>query len=63
MTGVAHVIEGCEKLHQGDGGKFSHLEINEYLGFFEDLWLLMQSGVLGRANNRSFFWCVYRRGL
>jgi hypothetical protein len=58
MTGVAHVMAGWEKLYKGDGGKFSHLEINQYLGFFEDLGLFMQSGVLGRANNRLFFWRV-----
>ena len=41
---VANTIEACEKLYKGDGGKFSHLQINEYLGFFSDLGLFMQRG-------------------
>jgi Domain of unknown function (DUF4760) len=52
---VANAIEGCEKLYKGDGGKFSHLEINQYLGFFEDLGLFMQTGVLGEPIIGHFF--------
>lgn len=36
---VANAIEGCQTLYKSDGGRFSHLEINEYLGFFSDLGL------------------------
>ena len=41
---VANAIEGCQKLYKDDGGKFSHLQINEYLGFFADLGLFMEHG-------------------
>jgi hypothetical protein len=43
---VANAIEGCRKLYKSDGGTFTHLELNEYLGFFEDLGLFMQRGAL-----------------
>ncbi len=52
---VANAIEACEKLYKGDGGKFGHLQINQYLGFFEDLGLFMQSGVLGEPIIGHFF--------
>jgi hypothetical protein len=43
---VANAIEGCRKLYKSDGGMFNHLQLNEYLGFFEDLGLFMQRGAL-----------------
>jgi hypothetical protein len=43
---VANAIEGCRKLYKSDGGTFTHLQLNEYLGFFEDLGLFMQRGAL-----------------
>ncbi|MGH6735803.1 MAG: DUF4760 domain-containing protein [Methyloceanibacter sp.] len=43
---IANAVESCEKLYKGDGGKFSHLQINEYLGFFSDLGLFMERGAL-----------------
>jgi hypothetical protein len=52
---VANAIERCEKLSKGDGGKFSHLEINQYLGFFEDLGAVHAEWRVGRADNRPFF--------
>ncbi|MEZ5829155.1 MAG: hypothetical protein R3D30_10750 [Hyphomicrobiales bacterium] len=52
---VANAIEGCEKLYKSDGGKFSHLEINQYLGFFEDLGLFMERGALGEPIIGHFF--------
>ena len=52
---VANAIEGCEKLYKGDGGKFSHLQINEYLGFFADLGLFMERGALSPALIGHFF--------
>lgn len=52
---VANAIEGCEKLYKGDGGKFSHLQINEYLGFFGDLGLFMDRGALSEAMIGHFF--------
>ncbi|ODR97740.1 hypothetical protein AUC69_11680 [Methyloceanibacter superfactus] len=52
---VANAIEGCQKLYKGDGGKFSHLEINEYLGFFSDLGLFMDRGLLSEELVGHFF--------
>lgn len=52
---IANAIEACEKLYKGDGGKFSHLQINEYLGFFSDLGLFMQRGSLSPELIGHFF--------
>lgn len=52
---VANAIEGCEKLYKSDGGKFSHLQINEYLGFFSDLGLFMERGLLTEDLVGHFF--------
>ena len=52
---VANAIEGCQKLYKGDGGKFSHLQLNEYLGFFADLGLFMERGALSEALVGHFF--------
>lgn len=52
---VANAIEGCQKLYKGDGGKFSHLEINEYLGFFSDLGLFMERDLLSEDLVGHFF--------
>lgn len=52
---VANAIEGCEKLYKGDGGKFSHLELNEYLGFFSDLGLFMERDLLSEEIVGHFF--------
>jgi hypothetical protein len=52
---VANAIEGCEKLYKGDGGKFGHVQINEYLGFFSDLGLFMERGALSEAMIGHFF--------
>jgi hypothetical protein len=41
---IAGAIESCQKLYKGDGGRFTHVEINDYLGFFSDLGLLQQRG-------------------
>jgi len=39
-------IESCEKLYKSWGGKFSHDEINQYLGFFDDLGFYLKNGIL-----------------
>ena len=52
---VANAIEGCEQLYKGDGGKFSHLQLNEYLGFFSDLGLFMDRGLLSEELVGHFF--------
>jgi len=52
---VANAIEGCDKLYKGDGGKFSHLELNEYLGFFSDLGLFMDRDLLSEELVGHFF--------
>jgi hypothetical protein len=52
---VANAIEGCQKLYKNDGGKFSHLQINEYLGFFADLGLFMDRGLLSEELVGHFF--------
>lgn len=52
---VANAIEGCQKLYKSDGGKFSHLEINEYLGFFSDLGLFRDRGLLSDELIGHFF--------
>jgi hypothetical protein len=41
---IAGAIESCQKLYKGDGGRFTHVEINDYLGFLSDLGLLQQRG-------------------
>jgi len=33
---IASAIESCQKLCKGDGGTFTHAQINEYLGFFSE---------------------------
>jgi hypothetical protein len=60
---VANAIEGCQKLYKSDGGRFSHLEINEYLGFFSDLGLFINRGLLSEELVGHFFWRVYHRGI
>jgi hypothetical protein len=52
---VANAVESCQKLYKGDGGKFSHLEINEYLGFFSDLGLFRDRGLLSDELIGHFF--------
>lgn len=52
---VANAIEGCQKLYKGDGGKFTHLQINEYLGFFSDLGLFMERDLLSEELVGHFF--------
>jgi hypothetical protein len=52
---VANAIEGCQKLYKGDGGKFSHLELNEYLGFFSDLGLFRDRDLLSDELIGHFF--------
>ena len=52
---IANAIEGCEKLYKGDGGKFSHLELNAYLGFFSDLGLFMERDLLTEELAGHFF--------
>jgi hypothetical protein len=43
---IAGAIESCQKVYKGYGGSFTHVDINNYLGFFSDLGLFMQRGVL-----------------
>jgi hypothetical protein len=44
---VANAIESCEKLYKGDGGAFfTHIQLNEYLGFFSDLGLFLERGAI-----------------
>lgn len=52
---VANAIEGCQTLYKSDGGRFSHLEINEYLGFFSDLGLFRDRGLLSDELIGHFF--------
>jgi hypothetical protein len=52
---VANAIEGCQKLYKSDGGKFSHVQLNEYLGFFSDLGLFMDRGLLSEELVGHFF--------
>jgi hypothetical protein len=52
---VANAIEGCQQLYKGDGGRFSHLEINEYLGFFSDLGLFRDRDLLSDELIGHFF--------
>ena len=52
---VANAVESCEKLYKGDGGKFTHLQLNEYLGFFADLGLFLDRGALSEAMIGHYF--------
>jgi hypothetical protein len=52
---VANAIEGCQQLYKGDGGKFNHLEINEYLGFFSDLGIFRDKDLLSDELIGHFF--------
>ena len=52
---IAGAIESCQKLYKNDGGSFSHVAINEYLGFFSDLGLFMQRGALSQELIGHFF--------
>ena len=52
---IAGAIESCQKLYKNDGGSFSHVAINEYLGFFSDLGLFMQRGALSEELIGHFF--------
>lgn len=52
---IANAIEACKTLYKGNGGGFSHLQINQYLGFFSDLDLFMQRGLLSTELAGHFF--------
>jgi len=52
---IAGAIESCQKLYKNDGGSFSHVAINEYLGFFSDLGLFMQRGAISTELIGHFF--------
>jgi hypothetical protein len=52
---IAGAIESCQKLYKNDGGSFSHVAINEYLGFFSDLGLFMRRGALSEELIGHFF--------
>ena len=52
---IASAIESCQKLYKGDGGTFTHAQLNEYLGFFSDLGLFKQRGALGEGLIGHFF--------
>lgn len=52
---IANAIESCEKLYKGDGGPFTHIQINEYLGFFSDLGLFLERGALGEELIGHYF--------
>ena len=52
---IANAIEACEKLYKSDGGRFGHLAINEYLGFFSDLGLFMRRGAISQELIGHFF--------
>ena len=52
---IANAIEACKTLYKGNGGRFSHLQINRYLGFFSDLDLFMQRGLLSTELAGHFF--------
>jgi hypothetical protein len=52
---VANSIEACRKLYKSDGGDFSHLQINEYLGFFDDLGVFMDRGALSESLIGHYF--------
>ena len=52
---VANAIEACQTLYKGNGGRFSHLEINRYLGFFSDLDLFMERGLISSELVGHFF--------
>jgi hypothetical protein len=52
---IANAIEGCQKLYKGDGGTFTHLAINEYLGFFDDLGLFLDRGALSETVIGHYF--------
>jgi hypothetical protein len=52
---IAGGIESCQKLYKNDGGSFSHVAINDYLGFFSDLGLFMERGALSPQLIGHFF--------
>lgn len=52
---IAGAIESCQKLYRNDGGSFTHVQINDYLGFFTDLGLFMERGALHRDLIGHFF--------
>ncbi len=52
---IASAIESCQKLYKGDGGTFTHAQLNEYLGFFSDLGLFRQRGALSDELIGHFF--------
>lgn len=52
---VANAIEACRTLYKSDGGKFSHIEINRYLGFFSDLQLFVDRDLLSVELAGHFF--------
>jgi hypothetical protein len=52
---IANAIESCQKLYKGDGGSFSHIQINEYLGFFSDLGLFLERGALSEELVGHYF--------
>ena len=51
-------IEACKPLYKSWGGSFSHDEINQYLGFFDDLGYFEKSGFLS-ADTIAHFYGAY----
>lgn len=52
---IAGAIESCQKLYKNEGGSFSHMQINDYFGFFTDLGLFMERGALSQELIGHFF--------
>ncbi len=52
---IRQSIESCEPLYKSWGGKYSHDEINQYLGFFSDLGFLSKKGFLREDVLAHFF--------
>lgn len=48
-------IESCKPLYKSWGGPFTHDEINQYLGFFDDLGYFAKSGFLSADTIAHFF--------
>ena len=43
---IKAAVEGCKPLYKSWGGSFSHNQINNYLGFFEDLGFFLKQDLI-----------------
>jgi len=52
---IRTVIESCDPVYKGNGGRFDHDEVNRYLDFFDNLGFYYRRGALDEETIDQFF--------